>query len=54
MPNNLNYVLVEESLSVKRITRAMRLQQFVPAIVLGLYVGFAVSRPDSSTILNNV
>jgi hypothetical protein len=33
--------LLEETLHVKRITRAMGLYQFVLAIVLGLYVGFA-------------
>jgi len=33
--------LVEQTLSVKRITRVMSLQQFVLALVLGLYVGFA-------------
>ncbi len=33
--------LVEETLSVKRITRVMSLYQFVLALVLGLYVGFA-------------
>ena len=33
--------LVEETLSVKRLTRAMSLYQFVLAIVLSLYVGFS-------------
>ena len=33
--------LLEETLSVKRITRVMSLYQFVLALVLGLYVGFA-------------
>jgi len=33
--------LVEETLTVKRITKAMSMYQFVPAIVLGLYVGFS-------------
>ncbi len=33
--------LVEQTLSVKRITRVMSLHQFVLALVLGLYVGFA-------------
>ena len=33
--------LVEQTLSVKRITRVMSLYQFVLALVLGLYVGFA-------------
>ena len=32
---------MEETLSVKRITRVMSLYQFVLALVLGLYVGFA-------------
>ncbi|MGI8783891.1 MAG: hypothetical protein ACR2L2_09635 [Acidobacteriota bacterium] len=32
--------LVEETVTVKRITRVMSLYQFVLAIVLGLYVGF--------------
>ena len=33
--------LVEETLSVKRLTRAMSLYQFVLAMVLSLYVGFS-------------
>ena len=33
--------LLEDSLTVQRITRVMSLYQFVLAIVLGLYVGFA-------------
>ena len=33
--------LLEQTLSVKRITRVMSLYQFVLALVLGLYVGFA-------------
>ena len=33
--------LLEETLSVKRITRVMSLYQFVLALVLGLYIGFA-------------
>ena len=33
--------LVEETLTVKRITRVMGLYQFVLALVLGLYIGFA-------------
>ena len=33
--------LLEETITTKRITRAMSLYQFVLALVLGLYVGFA-------------
>jgi len=33
--------LVEETLSVKRVTRVMRMYQFVLAMVLALYVGFS-------------
>src|ERR1700758_3002193 len=33
--------LVEETLKVKRMTRAMNLYQFVLAMVVALYVGFA-------------
>jgi hypothetical protein len=32
--------LVEETLTVKRATRAMPMYQFVPALVLAVYVGF--------------
>ena len=38
--------LVEESLTSKRIPRAMDLYRFVPGVVLGLYIGF----PRLSTI----
>lgn len=33
--------LVEETLTVERITKAMSMYQFIMAIVLGIYVGFA-------------
>src|SRR3979411_1474846 len=33
--------LIEETLTVKRITRAMPMYQFVLAIVLAIYVGFS-------------
>src|SRR5260370_40909818 len=42
MLEKLGYLqLVEETLSVKRITRAMPMCQFVLAMVLAVYVGFS-------------
>jgi hypothetical protein len=33
--------LVQETITVKRIPRVMPLYQFIPGIMLGIYVGFA-------------
>ena len=41
MPARFFQALLEQTLSVKRITRVMSLYQFVLALVLGLYVAFA-------------
>lgn len=42
MPEKLGFrPLVEQTLTVNRLTRVMDLYQFVLAIVMGLYVGFS-------------
>ncbi len=39
--------LVEETLKIQRLTRAMPVYQFVVAMVLALYVGFCAAEPSA-------